>query len=65
MELAIIYFFLDILIGLLRLRKCSENTFRSELTGGVSIVRELHVYPFRTFHVLTHQLVSWNDFKII
>nr|XP_010993720.1 elongator complex protein 3 [Camelus dromedarius] len=34
----------DILIGLLRLRKCSEETFRFELVGGVSIVRELHVY---------------------
>nr|XP_020668256.1 elongator complex protein 3 [Pogona vitticeps] len=34
----------DILIGLLRLRKCSEETFRAELKGGVSIVRELHVY---------------------
>ncbi|WAR24897.1 ELP3-like protein [Mya arenaria] len=34
----------DILIGLLRLRKCSEDTFRPELKGGVSIVRELHVY---------------------
>ncbi|XP_078398076.1 elongator complex protein 3 isoform X2 [Cetorhinus maximus] len=34
----------DILIGLLRLRKCSEETFRTELKGGVSIVRELHVY---------------------
>uniref|UniRef100_A0A1B6DSB2 Elongator complex protein 3 n=1 Tax=Clastoptera arizonana TaxID=38151 RepID=A0A1B6DSB2_9HEMI len=34
----------DILVGLLRLRKCSEDTFRSELKGGVSIVRELHVY---------------------
>uniref|UniRef100_H0V1K8 Elongator complex protein 3 n=1 Tax=Cavia porcellus TaxID=10141 RepID=H0V1K8_CAVPO len=34
----------DILIGLLRLRKCSEETFRFELGGGVSIVRELHVY---------------------
>ncbi|XP_054837934.1 elongator complex protein 3 isoform X1 [Eublepharis macularius] len=34
----------DILIGLLRLRKCSEETFRQELKGGVSIVRELHVY---------------------
>ncbi|XP_060106384.1 elongator complex protein 3 isoform X1 [Heteronotia binoei] len=34
----------DILIGLLRLRKCSEETFRPELRGGVSIVRELHVY---------------------
>ncbi|KFM59772.1 Elongator complex protein 3, partial [Stegodyphus mimosarum] len=34
----------DILVGLLRLRKCSEDTFRPELKGGVSIVRELHVY---------------------
>jgi elongator complex protein 3 len=41
----------DILIGLLRLRKCSEDgTFRPELVkkdgdeGGCSIVRELHVY---------------------
>ena len=37
--------FLDILVGLLRLRKCSEETYRPELLGGVSIVRELHVYP--------------------
>ena len=36
----------DILIGLLRLRKCSPDTSRPELKGGVSIVRELHVYPF-------------------
>ncbi|KAJ3414568.1 Elongator subunit [Chytridiales sp. JEL 0842] len=36
----------DILIGLLRLRKCSEATFRKELksAGQTSIVRELHVY---------------------
>ncbi|CAL4069765.1 unnamed protein product, partial [Meganyctiphanes norvegica] len=34
----------DILVGLLRLRKCSEQTFRPELVGGTSIVRELHVY---------------------
>ncbi|RWS09376.1 elongator complex protein 3-like protein [Dinothrombium tinctorium] len=34
----------DILIGLLRLRKCSRATFRSELKDNVSIVRELHVY---------------------
>ncbi|KAJ3116483.1 hypothetical protein HDU96_009568 [Phlyctochytrium bullatum] len=36
----------DILIGLLRLRKCSEATFRKELKGEgqCSIVRELHVY---------------------
>eukprot|EP00026_Physarum_polycephalum_P005120 Phypoly_transcript_05148.p1 GENE.Phypoly_transcript_05148~~Phypoly_transcript_05148.p1 ORF type:complete len:465 (+),score=32.33 Phypoly_transcript_05148:479-1873(+) len=43
----------DILIGLLRLRKCSPQSFRPELKpttktfdegGSVSIVRELHVY---------------------
>lgn len=34
----------DILIGLLRLRKCASSTFRPELKGGASIVRELHVY---------------------
>ncbi|GLH02328.1 Probable elongator complex protein 3 [Gryllus bimaculatus] len=34
----------DILVGLLRLRKCSDETFRPELKGSVSIVRELHVY---------------------
>ncbi|XP_050295736.1 elongator complex protein 3 isoform X2 [Anthonomus grandis grandis] len=35
----------DILIGLLRLRKCSEEmTFRPELQGGCSVIRELHVY---------------------
>ncbi|XP_072381420.1 elongator complex protein 3 [Diabrotica undecimpunctata] len=35
----------DILVGLLRLRKCSpEMTYRPELLGGCSIIRELHVY---------------------
>lgn len=36
----------DVLIGLLRLRKCSGATFRKELVvpGGCSLVRELHVY---------------------
>ncbi|XP_029212522.2 elongator complex protein 3 [Acropora millepora] len=34
----------DILVGLLRLRKCSEQTFRPELIEGCSVVRELHVY---------------------
>lgn len=35
----------DILIGLLRLRKCGPTTFRKELTGQPSsVVRELHVY---------------------
>lgn len=34
----------DILIGMLRLRKCSNHTFRPELVDGASMVRELHVY---------------------
>ena len=34
----------DILVGLLRLRKPSEEVFRPELKNGVSVVRELHVY---------------------
>uniref|UniRef100_A0A803VNP7 Elongator complex protein 3 n=1 Tax=Ficedula albicollis TaxID=59894 RepID=A0A803VNP7_FICAL len=34
----------DILVGLLRLRRSSPDTFRPELRGGVSVVRELHVY---------------------
>ncbi|XP_013183435.1 elongator complex protein 3 [Amyelois transitella] len=41
----------DILVGLLRLRKCAEDTYRPELKPGpdanfkqCSIVRELHVY---------------------
>jgi len=35
----------DILIGLLRLRKCSDETFRKELIEEpTSMVRELHVY---------------------
>ena len=34
----------DILVGLLRLRKPSEEVFRPELKNGVSLVRELHVY---------------------
>lgn len=34
----------DILIGLLRLRNISQDSFRAELKGNVSVVRELHVY---------------------
>ncbi|KAM7277514.1 hypothetical protein ACFE04_019380 [Oxalis oulophora] len=34
----------DILVGLLRLRKCGRNVTCPELTGKCSIVRELHVY---------------------
>lgn len=43
----IIYFCVliqDILVGLLRLRKCGKNVTCPELTGKCSIVRELHVY---------------------
>lgn len=34
----------DILVGLLRLRRCSPDSFRPELKGKCSIIRELHVY---------------------
>ncbi|CAG9326756.1 unnamed protein product [Blepharisma stoltei] len=34
----------DILVGLLRLRKLGSATFRKELLGKCSMVRELHVY---------------------
>ena len=34
----------DTLVGLLRLRKFSEDAFRPEQVGGYSVVRELHVY---------------------
>ena len=34
----------DILVGLLRLRKLGPGTFRKELMGKCSMVRELHVY---------------------
>lgn len=34
----------DILVGLLRLRRCGDFAFREELRGKVSIIRELHVY---------------------
>ena len=35
----------DILIGLLRLRKCADKTYRPELAGQpTSLIRELHVY---------------------
>lgn len=34
----------DILVGLLRLRKCGRNTTCPELMGKCSMVRELHVY---------------------
>src|SRR4029434_5117588 len=54
----------DILIGLLRLRRCSPQSFRAELKGSVSIVRELHVYgtvlpvssrdPSKFQHQVTH-----------
>lgn len=34
----------DILVGLLRLRKCGQNVTCPELVGKCSIIRELHVY---------------------
>ncbi|XP_011502868.1 PREDICTED: probable elongator complex protein 3 isoform X2 [Ceratosolen solmsi marchali] len=34
----------DILIAMLRLRKCSKDQFRAELKDHCSVVRELHVY---------------------
>ncbi|CAD5228312.1 unnamed protein product [Bursaphelenchus okinawaensis] len=34
----------DILIGLLRLRKCTDKVHKEELKGKTSVVRELHVY---------------------
>jgi len=34
----------DILVGLLRLRKCGRNVTCPELMGRCSVVRELHVY---------------------
>uniref|UniRef100_A0A8C4QC90 Elongator complex protein 3 n=1 Tax=Eptatretus burgeri TaxID=7764 RepID=A0A8C4QC90_EPTBU len=34
----------DVLVGLLRLRRCSQQSYRPELREGTSIVRELHVY---------------------
>ena len=46
----------DILVGLLRLRKCSDMTFRPELTkdGQTSIVRELHGEQRHTPQRLVH-----------
>jgi len=37
-----------VLVGLIRLRKCTTESFRSELQHEVSIIRELHVYPYNT-----------------
>lgn len=48
----------DILIGLLRLRKCSSITFRQELKGNCSIVRELHVYPRTQYDGTLSQPIS-------
>jgi elongator complex protein 3 len=46
----------DILIGLLRLRKCSEAVFRKELKdfGQCSIIRELHVYGSGMFIIFVN-----------
>lgn len=54
----------DILVGLLRLRKCGRNTTCPELMGRCSIVRELHVYGTavpvhgRDAEKLQHQVIE-------
>ena len=53
--------FVDILVGLLRLRKCSPETFRPELKNRCSIVRELHVYPLQTFNLELSVFCLMND----
>lgn len=59
----------DILVGLLRLRKCSSDTHRPELKAGCSIVRELHVYgsvvPVRARDPTKFQHQVWNHFHLI
>lgn len=59
----------DILVGLLRLRKCSSDTHRPELKVGCSIVRELHVYgsvvPVRARDPTKFQHQVWNHFHLI
>lgn len=55
----------DILVGLLRLRKCGRNVTCPELMGKCSIVRELHVYGTavpvhgREADKLQHQVMIW------
>lgn len=55
----------DILVGLLRLRKCGRNVTCPELVGRCSIVRELHVYGTavpvhgRDADKLQHQVAEW------
>jgi histone acetyltransferase (RNA polymerase elongator complex component) len=42
--MTVLYSVQDILVGLLRLRKCGRNVTCPELMGRCSVVRELHVY---------------------
>ncbi|EFJ27088.1 hypothetical protein SELMODRAFT_412711 [Selaginella moellendorffii] len=57
----------DILVGLLRLRKCGPNATCPELLGRCSIVRELHVYGTavpvhgRDADKLQHQHIAQRD----
>lgn len=57
----------DILVGLLRLRKCSSESFRPELKSNTSVVRELHVYGTvvpvnaRDPTKFQHQVCDGND----
>jgi elongator complex protein 3 len=59
-------FLQDILVGLLRLRKCGRNVTCPELVGRCSIVRELHVYGTavpvhgRDADKLQHQVILAN-----
>lgn len=62
----------DILVGLLRLRKCTSAAFRPELKSvQCSIVRELHVYGSvvpvnaRDPTKFQHQVISVNLFVLI
>lgn len=60
----------DILVGLLRLRKCGRNVTCPELTGKCSIVRELHVYGTavpvhgRDADKLQHQVMCLNPISV-
>lgn len=60
----------DILVGLLRLRKCGRNVTCPELVGKCSIVRELHVYGTavpvhgRDADKLQHQVIIFELVEI-
>lgn len=63
----LVYVTQDILVGLLRLRKCAKNVTCPELKGRCSIVRELHVYGTavpvhaRDADKLQHQVSFWKN----